>query len=175
MPSTKEKNSVPFQRACSELPGGAGEPLGEPAPPPPRTTTAPRDLSEELVGAAVEQARLRSTVRGLPEQQRREMIEALLEELADGREVELPEELSEQLLDGLLDRLIAGKRGEREILGQDGVLGELTRRLIQRALSEELSEHLGYPAGQAPPGGAGNSRNGTSPKTVLTDHGRVPL
>jgi transposase-like protein len=39
----------------------------------------------------------------------------------------------------------------------------------------ELSEHLGYPAGQAPPGGAGNSRNGCTPKTLLTDHGRVRI
>ena len=55
------------------------------------------------------------------------------------------------------------------------MLGELTRRLIERALGEELSEHLGYPAGQAPPGGAGNSRNGGTPKTVLTDHGPVRI
>ena len=67
------------------------------------------------------------------------------------------------------------KRGEREILGQGGVLGELTRRLVERALQEELSEHLGYPAGQAPPGGAGNSRNGGTPKTLLTDSGAVPI
>jgi transposase-like protein len=43
------------------------------------------------------------------------------------------------------------------------------------ALREELSEHLGYPAGRAPVGGAGNSRNGGSPKTLLTDHGRVAI
>jgi putative transposase len=55
------------------------------------------------------------------------------------------------------------------------VLGELTRRVIERALSEELSEHLGYPAGQAPPGGAGNSRNGGTPKTLLTDRGPVAI
>ena len=44
--------------------------------------------------------------------------------------------------------------------------------MVQRALEEELTEHLGYPAGQAPPGGAGNSRNGGTPKTLLTDSGR---
>jgi putative transposase len=61
------------------------------------------------------------------------------------------------------------------VLGSDGVLGGLTRRLIERVLAEELSEHLGYPAGQAPPGGTGNPYNGTSPKTVLTDNGRVRI
>jgi transposase-like protein len=75
----------------------------------------------------------------------------------------------------VLDGLIAGKRGEAEILGPDGVLGDLTRRLIERALSEELSEQLGYPAGQAPPDGVGNSRNGGSPKTVLTGNGAVAI
>src|SRR5207247_1492875 len=58
--------------------------------------------------------------------------------------------------------------------GRSG-LGELWRRLVERALSEELTEHLGYPAGQAPPGGAGNARNGSSPKTLLTDHGEVRI
>ena len=55
------------------------------------------------------------------------------------------------------------------------MLGDLTRRLIERALGEELSEQLGYPAGQAPPGGVGNSRNGGSPKTVLTANGAVAI
>ena len=87
----------------------------------------------------------------------------------------MPDELRERLLDGMIDELIAGKRGEREILGQDGVLGEITRRMVERALEEELTEHLGYPAGQAPPGGAGNSRNGGTPKTLLTDQGRVRI
>jgi putative transposase len=110
----------------------------------------------------------------LPEEQRRELIEAVLEPLADGRE-ELPEELNGRVLDGMLGALIAGRRTEREILGSDGVLGELTRRLIERALAEELDEHLGYPAGQAPAGGAGNARNGATPKTLLSDHGPVAI
>lgn len=90
-------------------------------------------------------------------------------------ERELPEELNERLLDAMLDRLVAGRRGKSELLGRDGLLGELTGRLVGRALGEELTEHLGYPAGQAPPGGAGNSRNGTSSKTLLTDHSPVQI
>jgi putative transposase len=172
MPSTTEKSS--FQRArVSDLVGAAGEPPGEPVAPPLRSAESSRRLSQERIEETLDLARLRARLSGLPEEDRAELIEALLEQLADGRE--LPDELSERLLDGTIDRLIAGKRSEREILGPDGVLGELTRRLVQRALSEELTEHLGYPAGHAPPGGAGNSRNGTSPKTVLTDHGPVGL
>lgn len=107
-------------------------------------------------------------------EEREELIDAVLDQLRVGRE-ELPDELRERLLDGMIDQLIAGKRGEREILGQEGVLGEVTRRMVQRALEEELTEHLGYPAGHAPPGGAGNSRNGGTPKTLLTDQGQVRI
>jgi putative transposase len=71
--------------------------------------------------------------------------------------------------------LLDGARGEQEILGPGGLLGDLTRRLIERALGAELTEHLGYPPGEAPPGGAGNARNGATPKTVSTDHGRVRI
>jgi hypothetical protein len=62
-------------------------------------------------------------------------------------------------------------RRRQEIAGLDGLLGRLTRRLVNRALEAELSEHLGYQAGEAPPGGAGNARNGKPGKTILTDQG----
>jgi putative transposase len=114
-------------------------------------------------------------VRDMPEDERERLVEGLIEQLGDGRSGELPEGVRDRLLDGMLGELIAGRRTEREILGPDGLLGELTRRLVQRALGEELTEHLGYPAGQAPPGGAGNSRNGGTPKTLLTDHGPVQV
>src|SRR5206468_4578998 len=50
---------------------------------------------------------------------------------------------------------------------------QLTRRLLERALAAELTEHLGYERHAEPPGGAGNTRNGAPPKTVLTDQGPV--
>ncbi|MCA1698970.1 MAG: IS256 family transposase [Actinobacteria bacterium] len=88
---------------------------------------------------------------------------------------ELPAEVRERLTDGLIDELLDGARGEQEVLGRGGLLGDLTRRLVERAMGAELSEHLGYAPGQAPPGGAGNSRNGATPKTLLTDHGPVGI
>ena len=60
--------------------------------------------------------------------------------------------------DDVLDALLAGASTAEEIAGPDGLLAQLTRRLLNRALELELSEHLGYPPGQAPPGGAGNAR-----------------
>jgi putative transposase len=130
-------------------------------------------LSDEQVERVLEGPRLRKAIRELGEEERQRLAEAVLGEVGEG--LELPEEASDALLDELLGALISGKRGEREILGSNGVLGGLTRRLVERALAEELSEHLGYPPGQAPPGGVGNSRNGGTPKTLLTDSGRVRI
>jgi putative transposase len=49
------------------------------------------------------------------------------------------------------------------------------KALIERALGGELTHHLGYPAGAAPPEDGGNKRNGSTPKTVLTDDGTVDI
>jgi putative transposase len=62
-----------------------------------------------------------------------------------------------------------------QITGPGGLLSQLAGRVIETALGAELSEHLGYPPGQAPPGGAGNHRNGHTAKTVQTELGPVPV
>ena len=80
-----------------------------------------------------------------------------------------------EVSDELLDALLSGARTAEEIAGPDGLLGQLTRRLLNRALEAELTEHLGYEAGEAPPGGAGNARNGKPGKTILTDQGPLRI
>jgi transposase-like protein len=60
-----------------------------------------------------------------------------------------------------------------QITGPGGLLTRLAGRVIETALGVELTEHLGYPLGQAPPGGAGNHRNGSTAKTVQTELGPV--
>lgn len=79
------------------------------------------------------------------------------------------------LSDELIDELLAGARTPEEITGPEGLLARLTKRLVERAMAAELSEHLGYEHGQAPPGGVGNARNGTTPKTLHTGHGSVRI
>jgi putative transposase len=79
------------------------------------------------------------------------------------------------LSDELIDELLAGARTPEEITGPDGLLQRLTKRLLERAMAAELSEHLGYEHGEAPPGGVGNARNGFSEKTVHTGHGSVRI
>ncbi len=77
-------------------------------------------------------------------------------------------------LDQMLDRMIQGKTPE-QVLGAGGLLKDLTKRLVERMLNGELTEHLGY-APHAPEGrGSGNSRNGTTSKRVLTESGEVEL
>src|SRR4051812_24535929 len=94
---------------------------------------------------------------------------------AGPRVEQLPDEVRERLSDELIDELLAGARGEEEIVGPGGLLADLTRRLVERAMDAELTEHLGYEHGQPPPGGAGNTRNGTTPKTLATEHGPVRI
>jgi putative transposase len=84
---------------------------------------------------------------------------------------EQPLEISDEVLDALL----AGASAAQEIAGPDGLLGQLTRRLLNRALEAELTEHLGYEPDQAPPGGVGNARNGKPSKTILTDQGPLRI
>jgi putative transposase len=94
---------------------------------------------------------------------------------AGGASLELPPELREQLSDEVVDQLLAGARSEEEIVGPGGVLALLTKRLVERALSAELTEHLGYEPHQEPPGGVGNTRNGSTPKTLQTEQGPVEI
>ena len=87
----------------------------------------------------------------------------------------LPPELRERLGDELIDELLAGARTEEEIVGPGGVLAQLTSRLVERAMEAELTEHLGYEPDEEPPGGVGNTRNGSTPKTLHTEHGSVRI
>jgi putative transposase len=93
----------------------------------------------------------------------------------DPRLAELPPEVRDRLSDDLIDELLAGARTEEEIVGPGGLLADLTRRLVERAMSAELTGHLGYERHQEPPGGAENTRNGGTPKTLATEHGPVRI
>src|SRR5438552_239432 len=87
----------------------------------------------------------------------------------------LPREVRDRLADEVIDGLLAGARSEEEIVGPGGVLAQLTKRLVERAMSAELTEHLGYEPHQEPPGGTGNTRNGSTAKTLATEQGPVRI
>jgi putative transposase len=62
----------------------------------------------------------------------------------------------------------ARARGE-DLTGPQGLLKAITATVLEAALEEEMTEHLGHDKHRAPAGGAANVRNGTRPKTVLTE------
>jgi len=80
--------------------------------------------------------------------------------------------VSEDVLDELMARVDAEGA---ELLGPDGLLSQVTKAVLERALAEELTDHLGYEKHDPGGRGSGNSRNGTTPKVVLTDVGAVDL
>ena len=77
---------------------------------------------------------------------------------ASGRDVgihpgvgDLPDRVKALLPDEVLDELLAGAQGEQEIVGPGGLLSQLTKRLVERAMEVELTDHLGYePHGGTP-------------------------
>jgi transposase-like protein len=85
---------------------------------------------------------------------------------------ELTEGSDEQLVRQLVDR--ARAEGLR-LTGEGGLLGRLTKVVVESALEGEMDDHLGY--GKHDPTGrnGGNSRNGTRPKTLVTEAGPVAI
>jgi putative transposase len=77
-------------------------------------------------------------------------------------------------MDRMLDELVKGKPPE-EILGEEGVLKQLTKRLVERALEGEMTTHLGYEKHSPEGKNTGNSRNGKSSKRVKGEFGEVEL
>src|SRR4029450_2006906 len=75
----------------------------------------------------------------------------------------------------LLDQLLANYSKPEDLTGENGLFKQLKKALIERALGAELSEHLGYEKGDPAGRGTGNSRNGTSSKTILTEDGEVEI
>jgi putative transposase len=120
---------------------------GEPPATPPRTQRRSK-VSNAAVDDAVDRATLREMVKR-----------------PDG----------ERIPDEVIDQLLAGAQTEQEIAGPGGLLAQLTKRLVERAMEVELTDHLGYEPHAEPPGGVGNTRNGTSPKRLIGEHGEVAI
>lgn len=75
----------------------------------------------------------------------------------------------------LIDNLLKDYKNPEDLIGENGLLKQLTKQLLERAMSAELTEHVGY--GKHDPAGknSGNSRNGSSAKTMKGSFGRLPL
>src|SRR4051794_13170395 len=74
-----------------------------------------------------------------------------------------------------LDDLLKGYENPEELMGENGLFKQLQKRLIEKAMQSELTVHLGYPKHDPAGRKSGNSRNGTSPKTLRGEFGEISL
>jgi putative transposase len=79
------------------------------------------------------------------------------------------------LSDELLDKLIEGYQKPEDLIGENGLLKQLTKGLIERAMKAELTHQLGYEKHDPEGRGSGNSRNGKSRKKLKGDFGEIDL
>ncbi|GHT79266.1 hypothetical protein FACS1894130_07480 [Spirochaetia bacterium] len=74
------------------------------------------------------------------------------------------------LIDQILDQIDLHGMTQDEVLGQEGLLKQLTGKLLSRIMNAEKDEHLGYEKDSNAGDNSGDSRNGYSEKTVLTEN-----
>ena len=72
----------------------------------------------------------------------------------------------------LLDELVKGPMTQGDL---ESMFRQLKKAVIERAMSAEMNDHLGYRQGENKPEGQANQRNGTSGKTVITDDGPLRI
>jgi putative transposase len=75
----------------------------------------------------------------------------------------------------LIDELLAGYKRPEDIIGEQGLLKQLTKALLERAMQAEMTEHLGYAKHDQAGNNSGNSRNGKTTKALRGDFGEMPL
>jgi putative transposase len=75
----------------------------------------------------------------------------------------------------LIDSLLADYKKPEDLIGENGLLKLLTKKLVERALQAEMAEHLGHAKNGAVANPAGNTRNGKSKKTLKGDFGELPI
>jgi putative transposase len=158
MPTTTDKKKF-FDHGPSQiLEGAGGSPSGE-------TTAPPRSIIDGLSWGRADG--------GL----RQELVDEVVDRAAGRRRVRqaLGVASDRRISDAVIDELLAGASSEEEIAGPGGLLAQLTKRLVERAMEVELTEHVGYESHCEPAGGAANQRNGTTPKTLITEHGKVEI
>ena len=87
-------------------------------------------------------------------------------------EQEIYRMVKEQFDEALLDELVSKVKSEEDL---SDIMRELSKRLMQKALDAEMTEHLGHESGQEVANDQGNTRNGSSRKTVKGELGEITL
>ena len=78
-------------------------------------------------------------------------------------------------LDEVLDELLKDCKSSEDIIGRDGLLKDLSRRLFERALQGEMTAHPGYGPNAYEGRNSGDSRNGVTTKTISTEAGEIEI
>jgi putative transposase len=73
------------------------------------------------------------------------------------------------------DRLLADYKKPEDLIGENGLLKQLTKRLVERALEAEMASHLGHAKNEPVANPKGNTRNGKSKKTLKGEFGELPI
>lgn len=79
------------------------------------------------------------------------------------------------LPNGLIDSLLADYKKPEDLIGEHGLLKQLTKALVERALQAEMVEHLGHDKHETVNNATGNTRNGKSRKTLKGEFGELPI
>lgn len=80
-----------------------------------------------------------------------------------------------EIIDQIIDQLDLSGMTQDELFGKDGLARYLTSRLLNKVLEAEMDIHLGYKKNSNEGDNTGNSRNGHSKKTVLTQEQEIEL
>ena len=83
--------------------------------------------------------------------------------------------MNEEDVDKLLESIDFKNLTAEQITGEGGLLKLLTKRIIQKAMSSEMDQHLGYKKHDPTGRNSGNSRNGKSKKSLITDRGDLQI
>lgn len=75
----------------------------------------------------------------------------------------------------LIDKLIEGYQKPEDIIGENGLLKQLTKAIVERAMEAELTHHVGYKKHEPASRPRANKRNGSSPKTLKGDFGEIDI
>lgn len=75
----------------------------------------------------------------------------------------------------LIDQLLKDYKSPEDVLGENGLLKQLTKAVLERAMQAELTHHLGYEKHEPKGTNSGNSRNGRSKKTLKGEFGNLPI
>ena len=75
----------------------------------------------------------------------------------------------------LIDQLLKDYKQPEDVLGENGLLKQLTKAVLERAMKAELTHHLGYEKHSPKGKNSGSSRDGHSPKTLKSKPGEIDI